>query len=115
MLAVKNTTQEHLTGEIKLLKEGGASEDDLIAARARYRATSAEYSRFSAAMDLPQQRERVNIDGLGNIGQGKYTSSHTHEDAPQQPQNSTEGNSCLLRFSSEYLLSEPLQLLIGKC
>lgn len=24
-------------------------------------------------MDIPQQRERVTIDGLGNIGQGKYT------------------------------------------
>ena len=59
--------------EIKLLKEGGASEDDLIAARSRYRGTSAEYARFSKAMDLPQQRERVTVDGLGNIGQGKYT------------------------------------------
>ena len=26
-------------------------------------------------MDLPQQRERVTVDGLGNIGQGKYTKS----------------------------------------
>ena len=59
--------------EIKLLKEGGANEDDLIAARSRYRGTSAEYARFSKAMDLPQQRERVTVDGLGNIGQGKYT------------------------------------------
>ena len=25
------------------------------------------------AMELPQQRERVTVDGLGNIGQGKYT------------------------------------------
>lgn len=67
------TTMRAQRQEIKLLKEGGASEDDLIAARARYRGTSAEYARFSQAMDLPQQRERVTIDGLGNIGQGKYT------------------------------------------
>jgi hypothetical protein len=63
------TTMRAQRQEIKLLKEGGASEDDLIAARSRYRGTSAEYARFSKAMDLPQQRERVTVDGLGNIGQ----------------------------------------------
>lgn len=67
------TTMRAQRQEIKLLKEGGANEDDLIAARSRYRGTSAEYARFSKAMDLPQQRERVTVDGLGNIGQGKYT------------------------------------------
>ena len=67
------TTMRAQRQEIKLLKEGGANEDDLIAARSRYRGTSAEYARFSKSMDLPQQRERVTVDGLGNIGQGKYT------------------------------------------
>ena len=47
--------------EIALLKEG-AAEEDIIAARCRYRATSAEYARFSEAMGLPQQRERVTVD-----------------------------------------------------
>ncbi len=50
--------------EIKLLKEGGADEDSLIEARARYRKTSDEYARFSKAMELPQKRERVTVDGL---------------------------------------------------
>lgn len=72
------TTMRAQRQEIKLLKEGGASEDDLIAARSRYRGTSAEYARFSKAMDLPQQRERVTVDGLGNIGQGKYTKHLTN-------------------------------------
>ena len=58
--------------EIKLLEDGGADEDDIIVARARYRAASAEYAQFSKAMDIPQQRERVTVDGLGNVGQGKY-------------------------------------------
>lgn len=58
--------------EISLLEKGGASEDDIINARCRYRGTSSEYTRFSKAMDLPQQRERVTIDGLGNVGVGKY-------------------------------------------
>lgn len=57
--------------EINLLQAGGASEEDLMIARGRYRVTSAEYTRFSKAMDLPQQRERVMVDGLGAIGNGK--------------------------------------------
>lgn len=90
------TTMRAQRQEIKLLKEGGASEDDLIAARSRYRGTSAEYARFSKAMDLPQQRERVTVDGLGNIGQGKYkadTPSEAKQDAPQQTQDAQKGNS----------------------
>ena len=59
--------------QIKLLEDGGADEDDIINARCRYRGTSQEYSRFSKAMGIPQQRERVTVDGLGNIGVGKYT------------------------------------------
>lgn len=54
--------------DIKLLQEGGANEDDIINARARYRATSAQYAEFSKAMGLPQQRERIYIDGLGRVG-----------------------------------------------
>ena len=67
------TTMRAQREKIALLKEGGANEQDIINARAQYRTTSVEYARFSAAMDIPQQRERVYIDGLGNIGAGKYT------------------------------------------
>ena len=67
------TTMRAQRQEIKLLQDGGAAEEDIIAARARYRGTSAEYARFSEAVDLPQQRERVTVDGLGAIGVGKYT------------------------------------------
>ncbi len=66
------TTMRAQRQKIKLLEEGGADEDDIINARCRYRGTSAEYARFSKAMDLPQQRERVYIDGLGDIGKGKW-------------------------------------------
>lgn len=66
------TTMRAQRQKIKLLKEGGADEEDIIIARGDYRATSSEYAKFSEAMNLPQQRERVTIDGLGNIGQGKY-------------------------------------------
>ena len=66
------TTMRAQRQEMQLLKEGGASEDDLINCRARYRTTSDEYARFSQAAGLPQQRERVTADGLGNIMQGRY-------------------------------------------
>lgn len=68
--------------EINLLKEGGADEDDIIAARCRYRGTSAEYVRFSEAMGIPQQRERVTVDGLGNIGVGKWKIQGDKAQAP---------------------------------
>lgn len=64
--------------QIHLLEQGGANEDDIILARGRYRATSSEYTRFSKAMNLPQQRERVTVDGLGNVGDGKYTKPLTN-------------------------------------
>ena len=66
------TTMRAERQTIKLLQEGGAGEDEIMLARGRYRVTSSEYTRFSKAMNLPQQRERVTVDGLGNIGVGKY-------------------------------------------
>lgn len=74
------TTMRAQRQKIKLLEEGGASDDELIAARARYRATSAEYSRFSQAMGIPQQRERMTVDGLGNVGQVMYKVSNNSSD-----------------------------------
>ena len=52
------TTMRAQRQKISLLEQGGADEQDIINARGQYRATSAEYSRFSQAMGLPQQRER---------------------------------------------------------
>ena len=65
------TTMRAQREEMALLNEGGADEDDLINCRARYHGTSQEYTAFSKAMGLPQQRERVFADGLGNIMQGE--------------------------------------------
>ena len=57
--------------EIKLLKEGGADEKDIINAQAKYRATMAEYVDFSKKMGLPQEMERVYADGLGRVNPGE--------------------------------------------
>jgi hypothetical protein len=73
------TTMRAQRQKIKLLKEGGADEDDIIIARGKYRVTSSEYTRFSEAMNLPQQRERVTIDGLKDIGKGKYKTDLTNK------------------------------------
>ena len=48
---------------IKLLEAGGADPEDITKERASYRAVSQEYTRFSAAMNIPEQRERVRIIG----------------------------------------------------
>lgn len=56
--------------KIKLLKAGGADEDGelLLGAKAIYRKTMAQYVAFSKRMGLPQQRERIYMDGLGKVG-----------------------------------------------
>lgn len=53
--------------EIDLLEKGGAEENDILAAKAKYHALSDEYAKFSKAMHLPQQRERVSIDGRKGV------------------------------------------------
>lgn len=53
--------------KIKLLQEGNASEDDIISAKCKYQKLSQEYTNFSKAMDLPQERSRIYADGLGKV------------------------------------------------
>ena len=72
------TTMRAQRQQIKLLEDAGADEDDIINARCRYHGTSQDYTAFSKAMDLPQQRARVTADGLGNIGVGKYKNTLTN-------------------------------------
>lgn len=67
--------------KIHLLEVGKADEDDIIAARCRYKVTSGDYTRFSKAMKLPQQRQRLTVDGLGNIGVGKWKISGSKMEA----------------------------------
>lgn len=57
--------------KIKLLEEGGASGDDIIAAKCRWRGTMDEYVRFSKAMGLPEQKARVYDTTMAHISAGK--------------------------------------------
>lgn len=58
--------------KVKQLQQGGADQNDIIAAKARYLNTLHQYQEFSKKMGLPEQMERVYIDGLGRIAPGKY-------------------------------------------
>lgn len=53
--------------EIHLLKQNEANKDDIKAARAKYRRTSAEYKGLSEAAGLQEHRNRVTIDGYGRV------------------------------------------------
>lgn len=57
--------------QIHLLEVAEVPEEDIINARCRYQGTLQEYNRFSREMDLPVQRDRIYVDGWGNIGVGK--------------------------------------------
>jgi len=54
--------------DIVLLKEGEGDEFDILTAQIKYRTTMNQYVEFSKAMNLPQQRERIYMDGLGRVG-----------------------------------------------
>lgn len=56
---------------VKQLKNGKASEDDIMNARIRYLNTFHQYQGFSKQMKLPEQMERVYMDGLGRIAPGR--------------------------------------------
>lgn len=53
--------------DIQLLIEGKASQDDIDAEKTKYHALANEYVEFSEAMGLPEQMERVTMDGLKGI------------------------------------------------
>lgn len=57
--------------DIKLLHDGAASKDDVLAAKSRYCSTMTQYADFSRKMGLPQQKERVYMDGLGRMVTGR--------------------------------------------
>ena len=53
--------------DVDLLKKGKADKDTLLAARCKYQQTLHEYQAFSRKMRLPEQMERVYMDGLGRV------------------------------------------------
>ncbi len=54
--------------QIELLTQGGADDDTITGAKVKYFQRQDEYVKFSKAMNLPQQWERVTIDGKNALG-----------------------------------------------
>lgn len=54
--------------KIELLTQGGADDDTITGAKAKYFQRQDEYVKFSKAMGLPQQWERITIDGKNALG-----------------------------------------------
>ena len=78
--------------DIKLLETGGASKNDILAAKSRYRSTMSQYVEFSKSMELPQQKERVYMDGLGKLsGKDIVKSSQTDIIKIKNTSNGYEG------------------------
>ena len=50
-----------------LLKQGGADQDDVILAKAKYQGQLGEYTRFCKRMGLHQERERIYYDMHGRV------------------------------------------------
>lgn len=53
--------------DIWLLQTGKTIQNDILEAQSRYRITMDDYTKFSRAMKLPQQKDRIFQDGLGNM------------------------------------------------
>lgn len=65
---------------IKLLQDGKADKDTIMLEKAKYQGQLNEYARFCKKMGLPQERERIYLDGFGKVATNtkwqnmKYTS-----------------------------------------
>lgn len=54
--------------QIELLTQGGADDDTITGAKVKYFQRQDEYVKFSKAMGLPQQWERITVDGKNALG-----------------------------------------------
>ena len=106
------TTLRAQRQEIKLLEQGHASQDDILAAKARYYKTSNEYAEFSKEMGLPQQRERITVDGLGTIKNTQKSSENIPSSSGGNSSRSVEksGESGIIESDSNQYVGQPIEL-----
>lgn len=60
---------------VNLLREGGAGEEAIQNAEVQYRKASHEYAKFSKAMNLPQQRQRIQLKNINPKKKNGLTSN----------------------------------------
>lgn len=61
------TNMRAMREEIRMLQEGGGDPEDILNAQVRYRTAMYEYGDFAKKMGMKQQKERIYMDGLGNV------------------------------------------------
>lgn len=71
------TTMRKYRQDIKLLQEGGGSDEEIMLKKARYQGKMQEYKAFSKAMGLPEQKSRIYQDGLGRVAAGRVANRKT--------------------------------------
>ena len=66
--------------KIKLLQEGGADDQEIILAKAKYQGQMQTYKDFSEKMNLPEQKKRIMQDGLN----GKFMPTKAEQKALEE-------------------------------
>lgn len=61
------TVMRKQRSDVRLLQQGKADSDEVMAAKSRYLNTLHQYQGFSKRAKLPEQMERVYMDGLGKV------------------------------------------------
>lgn len=79
--------------DISLLKQSGLADDsdEVIAARCKHQTLSRKYSDFSKKMGLHEHRDRINADGLKDIGNTKISKENMIEQS-YKPVNLDKSN-----------------------
>ena len=87
------TSMRKYRQDINLLKQSGLADDsdEVIAARCKYQTLSRKYSDFSEKMGLREHRDRVNVDGLKDIGNTKISKDNMIEQS-YKPVNLDKSN-----------------------
>lgn len=87
------TSMRKYRQDISLLKQSGLADDsdEVIAARCKYQTLSRKYSDFSKKMGLREHRDRINVDGLKDIGNTKISKENMIEQS-YKPVNLDKSN-----------------------
>lgn len=87
------TSMRKYRQDISLLKQSGLADDsdEVIAAKCKYQTLSKKYSDFSEKMGLREHRDRVNGDGLKDIGNTKISKENMIEQS-YKPVNLDKSN-----------------------
>lgn len=87
------TSMRKYRQDINLLKQSGLADDsdEVIAARCKYQTLSRKYSDFSKKMGLREHRDRINVDGLKDIGNTKISKENMIEQS-YKPVNLDKSN-----------------------